>query len=541
MSTNAETPTQNPAQPLFIECNGSPILDQDELPIQIKDPPISDEDEDHSMRNEIESNCGNGSTTDSVDEDDESYINDDLYLGETNYRSLSVVNDGSPSSRVNSDSLMNEVSNSSITDIVKEEPMETVPTVLVPVRDPITREIKSMYVPVEVKDETGLNIIKSVLIPIKDEDGSMSYEIKKVVVPIKPQLSLPQKPAKSLPVKDKDKPARGKRNNKKVKQKENEKKRAQGKEKTTDEGNSDGQKGQVEGQVNATATTDASKEEVDDILENLRTVCPFCQKKFKIEKQMRKHIFRDHKKPFRCKKCHDSFGSQNALEEHQTTHEKDTYVECPFCHQKYKRMSGLRAHQIRVHSSVDPKTIRDRNDESYMTNSDPDEPKPHPLWMKTYVCQYCEKTYPQKSYLVAHKRIAHGIQKREPKTFQCNVCNKNFATESNLRSHASLHSQSFLCSHCGKELANKYSLQLHTRKHTGERPYQCKVCSKSFASSVALRVHRITHTGERPYECDLCGQRFTQRSSMMSHRRKHPGNHPPPPPVYLGSLDSDGD
>ncbi|XP_054002631.1 zinc finger protein 2-like [Hylaeus anthracinus] len=531
MSKIAET-TQNSAQPLFIECNGSLSLDQDEVPMQIKDPPTSDEEENRGMM-------------DSVDFDDDikqSMENDDFHSGEANYRSLSDAKDDSSLCFVNSDSLKTEVSDSSTLDIVKEEPCseDPVKTVLVPVRDPVTKEIKNTYVPVEVKDESGLNIIKSILIPIKDKDGSVSYEIKKVIVPIKPELSLPKKNKKQSSTKQKSAKVKKVRE-KKPKQKEGkviEKKKAKPRAdlKNKERKNENKEKEALE----EIPATNASIEEVDNILENLRTVCPVCQKTFKNEKQMGKHIFRDHRKPFRCKRCYESYVSQDALQEHLKTHEKDTYVECPFCHQKYKRMSGLRAHQIRVHSSVDPKTVREHNKEIFMA-PDPEGHKPHPLWMKTYPCQYCENVYPQKSYLVAHKRIAHGIQKREPKTFHCNVCNKKFASESNLQSHASIHSQSYLCAHCGKSLANKYSLQLHTRKHTGERPYQCKLCSKSFASSVSLRVHRVTHTGERPYECDICRRRFTQRSSMMAHRRKHPGNHPPPPPLILRSRKNKGD
>ncbi|XP_043252131.1 myoneurin-like isoform X10 [Colletes gigas] len=464
--TIADTSTvQNPAHPLFIECNGSSVSDQDDIPIQIKPAPISHEDED------------------SID---------------------SLMTDGSYCSAI---------------EIVKEEPyLETVPAVLVPVRDPVTRNIQSMYVPVEVKDETGLNIIKSVLIPIKDNDGPVSYEIKKVVVPI----NLPPKTSK-LPTKDTDK-------SKSKKIEKGDDKRRKQKVKKSQKKKEGSQK---------IAATDASKE-VDEILQNLRTVCPLCQRKFKSEKQMGKHISRDHKRPFRCRKCYESYDSQGALDAHLKSHQKDTRLECPFCHLKYKRMSGLRIHQIRVHSSVDPKTIRDRNNESFVVSADLREQKPHPLWMKTFSCEFCNKVYPRQAYLVAHQRIVHGIQKKEPKLYPCDVCHRNFVTESNLRNHATSHSQSFLCAECGKVLANRYSLQLHTRKHTGERPYECQICSKSFTSSVALRVHRVTHTGEKPYECDLCGQRFTQRSSMITHRRKHPGNRPPPPPLILSKRENDG-
>ncbi|XP_054002669.1 zinc finger protein 1 homolog [Hylaeus anthracinus] len=91
-----------------------------------------------------------------------------------------------------------------------------------------------------------------------------------------------------------------------------------------------------------------------------------------------------------------------------------------------------------------------------------------------YACQCCDSVYPKKSYLVAHKHIAHGIQNKGPERLECNVSNKNFVNEKSLRTsvHTDLCKESFLCSHCGKGFNNKYCLQLHIRMHalmhTGE-------------------------------------------------------------------------
>ncbi|XP_076673534.1 uncharacterized protein LOC143371803 isoform X3 [Andrena cerasifolii] len=622
MSTIAEmSTTRSPARPLFVACHGVPFLDHEgknQPAIQVKSPPISDDEENnHTAPNDLENNYDDFGDESSPDEDDDTLSdnNDDMYMNGGNYRLLSSKINDTPSSNIVDDDTPSRVGDNGFQEGT-DTSVSVVKTVLVPVRDPVTRELKNVLVPVEVKDATGMNIIKSVLVPVEDEDGLMSYQIKKFVVPIKTQPIVPQKKIKPLPSKNAAKSGIKKKGEKKEAKKEVEKEKEAGKDVTEDK--KEECKGDSEPKEAAEA--DTPKEEVDRILDNVKNICPYCQKDFEDEKQVDRHVKRIHKKPFRCRVCYNSFVAKESLKNHMKGHDKDALLECPFCHQKYKCMAGLRYHQIRAHSTIEPKYVCDqcgkrfklkhdlsshiershltdtyicrfcgksvRNikqhewyhekstkkyeysfschlcptkfrrrtgldnhllmhknsikcgqcSKGFMCNSELEDHKISHTDQVTYICKYCRNAYSEKSCLVAHKLLAHGIQQRVPKEFQCNVCSKSFATELGLRKHVTLHSKMFSCTHCDKEFASSHNLKLHIRKHTGERPYECKFCKKSFARSNALRVHRLIHTGERPYVCDLCGQSFTQRSSMMAHRRKHPGSHPPPPPLRLSKL-----
>ena len=156
----------------------------------------------------------------------------------------------------------------------EEVAMDLVKTFLVPVRDPVTKEIRNVLVPVEEMDDTGLNVIKNVVIPLQEEDGSISYEIEKVVTPINTELNLPPRKmpeAKSLTNQIKD----TQMNCKKEEEKVTEEKKEVSFD-TSEEAR--GQEGEEK--------MDASKGEVDQILD----ICPFCQERFEDKDQMQDHI-----------------------------------------------------------------------------------------------------------------------------------------------------------------------------------------------------------------------------------------------------------
>lgn len=243
-------------------------------------------------------------------------------------------------------------------------------------------------------------------------------------------------------------------------------------------------------------------------------------------------------RPFKCTVCEKTFKRMSEINNHMQIHSDVTYT-CDLCGLISRNRVSLRTHIRRVHK----RDFRHRCEQcgkGFMSNYDLEDHKARHLGTKNFVCDYCGNAYLQRSYLAAHKRVIHGVQKSgaPKKSHRCDFCNKNFATELSLRNHTSLHTQTFLCAQCGKKFASIYTLRIHERTHTGERPYECKLCSKNFSRSAALRVHKLTHTGEKPHQCDVCRQTFTQRSSMMGHRRKrHPDIRYPPAPLLLSQLE----
>ena len=310
---------------------------------------------------------------------------------------------------------------------------------------------------------------------------------------------------------------------------------------------------------------DASKGKVDQILDTLRDICPFCQKRFEDEDQMQKHIMKTHRKPYNCDKCSKGYFTNSALEKHQKTHEVSLH-QCSICQKQYKSEMGFRNHQIREHSDINPIFTCDYCGKRFKLKSDLYIHISKMHMKVTQICRFCGKAVTN----IQYHELKHEQREKASCPYGCSICPKKFkawhslenhllihkspdmlstpcekkfrsrndfdqhafsqfAFQDKPRNHVASHSQTYLCSYCGKNFTTNDLLKLHLHTHTGERPYQCETCLKTFARSSSLWMHKIIHTGKRPYVCDLCGRSFTQKGNMMIHRRKHPGDHPPPP------------
>ena len=78
-----------------------------------------------------------------------------------------------------------------------------------------------------------------------------------------------------------------------------------------------------------------------------------------------------------------------------------------------------------------------------------------------FVCDYCGKKFPQKSYLKVHKDATH---KENPPKNTCEECGKSFYAKHQLRSHIKT-------------------------VHQGIKDYKCKYCGNLFAGLDGMKKH----------------------------------------------------
>lgn len=138
---------------------------------------------------------------------------------------------------------------------------------------------------------------------------------------------------------------------------------------------------------------------------------------------------------------------------------------------------------------------------------------------RPHVCDICDKSYPSKKGLDAHRDVHY------PAAFQCAECKKKFIYKTNLVRHAAVCQRVFKCERCTKVYSKEGNYKRHVlAKHPvreGSR-IGCDQCDATFLSKFSLRTHRaIVHEGKR-VACAWCGKVYSYKSSLLEHARRCP-------------------
>ena len=130
---------------------------------------------------------------------------------------------------------------------------------------------------------------------------------------------------------------------------------------------------------------------------------------------------------------------------------------------------------------------------------------------------------PKKKGTVPELKSSDKCESREQDFHSCPYCSKSFPWKSYLLAHIRTHTgeKPYKCSHCGNSFSAAGNLKTHIRIHTGEKPFACSVCNKAFAESSGRRKHLRTHTHEKPYNCLCCKQSFSTNQSLKRHMLTH--------------------
>ena len=217
--------------------------------------------------------------------------------------------------------------------------------------------------------------------------------------------------------------------------------------------------------------------------------CQVCQKGFKTQERLDKHLETPKHKSLICKLCFDEFPTYGKFHSHMQTHENAEKVfKCKECPKITKTLEGLKSHE-QTHSG------------------------------RNYLCTLCDKTFLYNAGLSRHMKTHTGNYPH-----QCSFCDKRFLETNERNRHEKRHTGSLKaeCPHCFKEV-DKASLSKHIQVvHLNIRPFKCSTCGKDFAYRDKLKMHKRTHTNDRlEFKCDFCPKVYAYKHALTVHLKKN--------------------
>ena len=249
--------------------------------------------------------------------------------------------------------------------------------------------------------------------------------------------------------------------------------------------------------------------------------CDICTKKFKTVTHLKRHIMRVHEgiKKFQCDSCGKKFVEKKDLTKHVLcVHENIRNFLCDKCDRHFATNDQLKRHFKFVHEGLRPHSCEHAGCNKSFAR--PKELKYHIMAVHEQVrlkCDECEKKFSNPNSLQVHINTCHKGQRAI-----CQYCSKEV---SYLKGHIAQHHEQekkFSCNKCEKSFQSKYLLRRHSEVvHEGLKNYKCDKCSKTFSDAGNMRKHiACVHENLKPYQCDDCGKAYGQSNDLRRHIKK---------------------
>lgn len=199
--------------------------------------------------------------------------------------------------------------------------------------------------------------------------------------------------------------------------------------------------------------------------------------------------------------------------------QKKVSPQCPFCDKRYRNDNSLRKHIAKKHPDCINFVQCNR---CYKALRNADEIPGHHCDL-TYICNECQpvRNMVDAERLYNHKQKFH---RGEKSGFLCMECNRKFLTPRKLKKHqrmAHVIQKPYKCQFCDEYFPTDMQVCAHERIHTGKVRWECPLCDYRCNRSTKLLDHKKTEHG---YLCMLCGEPQPEWNNLKNHTlEKHQG------------------
>lgn len=206
------------------------------------------------------------------------------------------------------------------------------------------------------------------------------------------------------------------------------------------------------------------------------------------------------------------FDRYGVLYQPKRIYKKKVSPQCPFCDKRYRNEHSLKKHISKKHTDC----IEWVQCLKCFKPVPSKEELPDHLCEMIYICFECTpaRNLCDEVRLFNHRAKFH---RGENSGFKCNLCNQKFLTPRKLRKHKKMShvfTKTYQCHFCEELFISETAVTTHERIHTGIIKFECKICDFKCNRFLNMEEHRKEEHG---YLCTICQEKLSEWSDLKNH------------------------